>query len=342
MAEGISEKKHKRINEKEKGKHRTSKHKYEDKHERRERKRKKERKEFRKRHKRSRYNSWSNDETSDGVSDHTLLSPSNNGSHSNYAVIRLHRAAEQGNVKKVKQFIQDYSHLDVNIPGKDGWTCLHFAARWGHIALAEFVLSNHGDVNAQTTECHETPLHMSILFQHKLITKLLLEHGANVDLVAKDGLTPRLLIEMAHIEEEKVEERMREIDEMTFDDERDLKESEVDGKRGRRADEEREWNEKLFMQWDSDVDDSFNYEFGEEGRTSTRKTDEEWRQMIGRQMYRKSAALDPPTVKNQEEEKRRLENEKKRKNEKTQRMIKDELEREIKRREERKREMIKK
>lgn len=64
----------------------------------------------------------------------------------------------------------------------DGWTSLHYAAFYGNIEGAEFLINNGARVNAQTVH-RDTPLHMAARGNHVAMAKLLMKRGADPTLL---------------------------------------------------------------------------------------------------------------------------------------------------------------
>ena len=72
------------------------------------------------------------------------------------------------------------------------WKGTIFRCRGGHKEVAEYLLANNADVNAENEEGW-TPLHMAAENNHDLIAELLLANKANVNARSNDGSTPLLL-----------------------------------------------------------------------------------------------------------------------------------------------------
>jgi ankyrin repeat protein len=74
----------------------------------------------------------------------------------------------------------------------DGFTALHYAAFFGQEQSASLLLENGAqvDVVAQNEGIHVTPLHSAAAGGHAEIVRLLLEHGADPNAVQDGGATP--------------------------------------------------------------------------------------------------------------------------------------------------------
>jgi len=112
-------------------------------------------------------------------------------------VEELWNAAWAGDVERVEAILARGNH-DVNglnrwqVDGDPrGWrrTPLHAAAVQGHLALAEYLLSEHADPNARI-KYGDTPLHFAVDNGHAEIVALLRRHGADPGIKNDDDETP--------------------------------------------------------------------------------------------------------------------------------------------------------
>lgn len=71
----------------------------------------------------------------------------------------LHLAAQNGHVKVVSVLVEDYGALLEAIT-LDNQTALHFAARYGQLAVAQTLLSLGANPNARDDK-GQTPLHLA-------------------------------------------------------------------------------------------------------------------------------------------------------------------------------------
>ncbi|KJV77903.1 ankyrin [Orientia tsutsugamushi] len=113
----------------------------------------------------------------------------------------LHSAIQDGDIKKVKQLINKDITL-VNSKYKDGTTALSVALKYKNLPIAEILLSNGANVNAQDNDGH-TALHLvvdTIQVYYEFFEKyptycndhiaLLLKYNADVNIEDSQGNTP--------------------------------------------------------------------------------------------------------------------------------------------------------
>jgi uncharacterized protein len=74
----------------------------------------------------------------------------------------------------------------------DGFTALHYAAFFGQEGSARLLLERGAEVNlvARNASIHVTPLHSAASGGHPEIVKLVLEHGADPNAAQDGGFTP--------------------------------------------------------------------------------------------------------------------------------------------------------
>jgi hypothetical protein len=89
-----------------------------------------------------------------------------------------------------KKFTKAYN---INVKDSFGWTALHYAARWGHHGIVKELLKKENAYCDPINDFLETPLHLSVLYDHPRIQLLLLKHGANPKAKDANGLTPEQL-----------------------------------------------------------------------------------------------------------------------------------------------------
>jgi ankyrin repeat protein len=100
----------------------------------------------------------------------------------------VHDAARGGDLEKVKALLKNSPEL---VFSKDamGATPLHYAAQYGHKAMAEMLLANKAEVNAKDN-FGQTPLHYAAQYGQIGVAELLLAKKADVNANAKNRVTP--------------------------------------------------------------------------------------------------------------------------------------------------------
>jgi ankyrin repeat protein len=97
-------------------------------------------------------------------------------------------AAVTNDRKDVAEFLLS-NKADVNAQDKDGKTPLVMAASADHKDMAQLLLDNKADVNAKAHN-NNTPLHTAALMGHLDIVKFLLDNKADINAKNKVGWTP--------------------------------------------------------------------------------------------------------------------------------------------------------
>ena len=93
--------------------------------------------------------------------------------------ISIHDAVGTGNIEAVKQHLA--AGTDVNAKAdENGWTPLHGAALSGHKEIAELLIAEGADVNADDGG-GGTPLHRAAAAGHREIAELLIAKGVDVN-----------------------------------------------------------------------------------------------------------------------------------------------------------------
>ena len=79
---------------------------------------------------------------------------------------------------------------DVNALDENGATPLSKACRWNYVGIVKILLANGATVDAPRSKTGRTPLMVANAYLSGItVTKLLVEHGANVNASADDGTT---------------------------------------------------------------------------------------------------------------------------------------------------------
>lgn len=100
---------------------------------------------------------------------------------------KLFKAAEEGNIKKVEQLLNNGA--DVNAKGDEEKTVLMVAAKGGHSDIIGLLTDKKADVNAKGDD-DRTALTMAAWYGHLDIVRLLIKKGADVNAMSNEGWTP--------------------------------------------------------------------------------------------------------------------------------------------------------
>ena len=106
-------------------------------------------------------------------------------SQENYEAMII--AINRNNVKQLKGVIQEGAN--VNAVDTDGWTPVHWAARWGHIESLRVLIQECADVNIQNKK-GESPLHLAAENGYVECLHELIKSGANIETKDKEGWIP--------------------------------------------------------------------------------------------------------------------------------------------------------
>ena len=104
-------------------------------------------------------------------------------------------AIETGDVEKVRSLLKQYPEL-VNHPD---WTPppLHCAILWDQLEVAELLLENGADMEMLDPDQQTTPLRYAIMYCKTAIIPALLSRGANAGPIVDDGTTALQLAKSA-------------------------------------------------------------------------------------------------------------------------------------------------
>ena len=99
-------------------------------------------------------------------------------------------AAAYNNIELLKWLIENGS--DINYQDRIGYTALHFTGQNKLIEIAEYLLKNGANPNIQDIHGN-SPLWTAIFnsMNEKRVVRLLLNYGANLDIVNKYDKSPR-------------------------------------------------------------------------------------------------------------------------------------------------------
>lgn len=108
------------------------------------------------------------------------------------AELEIHRVARMGDEEQMRHILKNKNK---NVNGLDtfgnGRSALHEAAARGHLALVKDLLREKDiDVNQKSFIGKETPLHLAVFSNHRIIVFALLNHGADANRINKHGKTP--------------------------------------------------------------------------------------------------------------------------------------------------------
>lgn len=101
----------------------------------------------------------------------------------------LHRAAAFGRLCVVNHL---YHSDEINIPGADGRTALHYAILHRSVPVVKSLLDHGADVNAgdQSYEGYKSPLILALEANHYEIVEILLDFNADIESQNKEGWRP--------------------------------------------------------------------------------------------------------------------------------------------------------
>jgi len=104
--------------------------------------------------------------------------------------INLYEASAVGKFDAVAYLVQTNPDA-VNSYAPDGFTPLGLACFFGNHEVARYLILKGGDVNQPADNGYRVaPIHSSVAGNFTAITKLLIENGANVNVMQQAGVTP--------------------------------------------------------------------------------------------------------------------------------------------------------
>jgi ankyrin repeat protein len=107
--------------------------------------------------------------------------------------------ASKNQQNEVVMWLIAKGEADINKKDQDGWTPLHFAARYGYTSIAELLIKHGAQINIKA-EDEFTPLHLAARYGYTSVAELLIQHGAQINIKAKDEFTPlHLAAEHNHV-----------------------------------------------------------------------------------------------------------------------------------------------
>jgi ankyrin repeat protein len=104
----------------------------------------------------------------------------------------LHKAVQDRDVDRVRELLNDGA--DVNVrnanKGRLQYTPLHWAAHYGHLEIAEILISRGADLDAEDPD-YSTPLYLAAEQVHPKVVEFLISKGAEVNVKSsRSGYTP--------------------------------------------------------------------------------------------------------------------------------------------------------
>ena len=106
------------------------------------------------------------------------------------AVLDIFDAAATGRVNRVRELISEDSSR-ANAYSVDGFQPLGLASFFGHFDVVEYLLQSGAEVNSLSKNSQQVmPLHSSVAGQHLEVSRILLEHGADVNAKQADDFSP--------------------------------------------------------------------------------------------------------------------------------------------------------
>ncbi len=106
---------------------------------------------------------------------------------------RLIQAVENGDIESVKSILNDNSNtIDINKQDEFGDTALFKSLEKKHYEIAKLLIAHGADVNIADNFNYEAPLHLAAYFGNFEIIKMLLEHGADVNIKNDENTTALL------------------------------------------------------------------------------------------------------------------------------------------------------
>ena len=79
-------------------------------------------------------------------------------------------------------------NVNLNAKAEDDWTCLHWSASGGHDSVIVMLVEAGADVN-MVNSLGQTPISAAVLAAHISTIKTLHEQGASLNITAKNGMS---------------------------------------------------------------------------------------------------------------------------------------------------------
>ncbi|CAB0033542.1 unnamed protein product [Trichogramma brassicae] len=113
------------------------------------------------------------------------------GKPSLHRTTAVHRAARNDKIVGVRNLFMIHNRFDVNYTDDDGLTHFHVACMTGCGDVVEkFLKLGQVDPNCLVPKTGDSPLHISLRYEHEKVVQLLLRNGADPNLADAKGSTP--------------------------------------------------------------------------------------------------------------------------------------------------------
>jgi ankyrin repeat protein len=96
-------------------------------------------------------------------------------------------ATKSGNIAEVLTRVKNEGNI--NYKDKSGYTPLHYAAEYGQMEIAQYLVSNGANINARDNDGY-TPLQLAVFEEHKDLVVFLVSNGADVNAVNNYRISP--------------------------------------------------------------------------------------------------------------------------------------------------------
>ena len=99
--------------------------------------------------------------------------------------MQLHKAAEKGNLKKVKELLNQGANIHART--KNGFRPIHWAAAHGHLNIVKELLNRGAKINSRTNTGRQ-PIFYAAERSRLPVVKELLNRGANANNILRNNL----------------------------------------------------------------------------------------------------------------------------------------------------------
>jgi TonB family protein len=102
---------------------------------------------------------------------------------------QLRTWASLGQTEAIRKLLAENENLDIDSPGKDGWTALMYAVMAGHDEAVLLLIDAGADIH-RTNDAKETPLHLAAKRGYAKTARILLAAGSEISVRDEEGRTP--------------------------------------------------------------------------------------------------------------------------------------------------------